>query len=409
MRSAGKFLFVVLLFASAVCGAASPVTPGHLQELEELLARNGLGSALVVLDARGRVRLSGTYRDEAQVSLAFSLAQSVVGVSWVSPVTPENIQVQAWEKKFGQALERFFSKPGPTAPSVDENPPGPIARRYALVVGIGSFRDGGITPLQFAAKDAHDVWSYLVSPSGGGFDKSDVILLTDEQATKANIEGGLDRIRSRAQADDLVFVYIGSHGTPPHIYGNVQIVTHDTQVRPRHAVWSTSLSDDRVGEFVRSVRAKRLIMVVDVCYSNGAYKKVAGFLPSGGKSLIADDEEASGMSRDQMAKRILGAKDLVLDDDAPTPGSRKPTSQAWGKVLVSASDSGEKSWESDRLRNSFFTYYFLEGMKKSADVKTAFEYARPRTTEAVRVEKDHIQRPQVVTDRKEWAIRVSGR
>jgi len=404
-------LFTAALLLLGVAGpATAQVSSEHVREVHTLFAHNGLSSAQVTIDARERLRLSGNYRDEEQVSLAFSLAQSVVGVRWVSPVTPENVKVQAWETKFGRSLERFFSKPAAAPPdNVEERAPGPITRKLALVVGIGSFRDKSVTPLEFAAKDAQDVYSYLISPAGGGFQKSDVMLMVDENATKSNIEAALDALRSRAEIDDLVFVYIGSHGTPPHIHGNVNVVTYDTQVRPRHAVWSTSLSDDRIGEFVRGIRSKRLIMVMDVCYSNGAYKKVAGFLPAGGKSLLADDDEASGLSRNQMARRILGAKDLVLDDESPAPRARAQTNQGWGKVLISASDAGEKSWESDRLRNSVFTYFFLDGMKKFGDIRPAFDYARPRTTEAVRLEKDHIQRPQVVTDRKDWAIQISRR
>lgn len=399
----------LLLVAGANPPAAAQVTSEHVRYIESLFAQNGLIAARVNLDPRSRIRLAGSYRDEEQVSLAFSLAQQVVGVRWVSPVTPENIQVQGWEKKFGSALERFFSKPSVTPASTEERTPGPIAKKYALVVGVGSYRDKRIPPLEFAAKDAQDVSAFLVSQTGGGFQKSDVVLLIDEQATKSSVETALDAIRSKAETDDLVFVYLGSHGTPPHIFGNVYVVTHDTEVEPRHAIWRNSLSDERIGEFVRGLRAKRLIMILDVCYSSGAYRQVAGFLPSGAKALVTDDDEASGISREQMGKRILGAKDLVLEDESPTPSARGKASLGWGKVLISASDAGERSWESQRLKNSFFTFYFLEGMKKYGDIKPAFEYARPKTVEAVRAEKDQSQRPQVVADRKDWAIRVTGR
>ena len=148
-------------------------------------------------------------------------------------------------------------------------------------------------------------------------------------------------------------------------------------------------------------------MVLDTCYSNGAYRKVDNFLPVGGKSLDSEDDEGFGNSRKILASRLLGAKDLFLDEKET--GGVRPTSGAasdgWGKVLISASDAGERSWESDSLRNSFFTYYFISGMSQTKDVKSAFEFAKPRVSDGVSKEKEQIQTPQVVSDQRDWAIR----
>src|SRR5919108_341027 len=90
---AGTALGCLILAAMAMAQVSmSPIQPGHLQRIQELLRANGLARAEVAVDNRGRVELQGAYENEREVDQAFSLAQTVVGVRWVSPVTPERIR-----------------------------------------------------------------------------------------------------------------------------------------------------------------------------------------------------------------------------------------------------------------------------------------------------------------------------
>ncbi len=401
--------------------ARSPVTPTHLGQIGQLFQQNGVRTGRPALDRHGRVELQGEYATDREVDLAFSLAQTVVGVRWVSPVTPQHVRVKDWEDCLSRMLAGepcgggVPSAPPATAPapSVEgERVPGPIASKYALVVGVGQFR-GPISPLQYANKDAYDVYSYLIDPAGGNFRRENVILLRDQFATREHVVRGLGEIQRRAQEDDLVFIYFSSHGTPPDKFGGVHVVTTDTEVNPRERVWETSLNENILRSFVQNVRTKRLVLVMDACYSNGAYRQIAGFLPPGGKSLEMGSDEGWGRSRRYMAERLLGAKDLTVVDAAPAAPAARPGG-GWGKVLISASDAGERSWESDELRNSVFTRYLIEGLRASGgSVKEAFEYARPRVRQQVKREKgaELEQNPQLTPNRKDWnmSIAMAGR
>jgi Caspase domain len=379
------------------------------------LRAHGLTRAEVALDTRGRVELQGAYENEREVDRAFSLAQTVVGVRWVSPVTPERIRVRAWMS----CLESLFAGRQCAAPTSGsaavegspDVPPGPPRDRYALIVGVGRFHDAGIQSLKYSAKDAADVYHYLVSPSGGNFPAATVVLLQDGSATRLAVVTALDRIKAKAGPDDLVFVYLSSHGTPPDKFGGVHLVTYDAVVKPREQVWQTSLSEDVLRSFIQGVHAKRLIIILDACYSNGAYARVPGFLPQGGKSLDSDAQEGYGQSRQYMAQRLLGMKDLVAEM-SPGPASPGAVRRGWGKVLISASDAGERSWESEALKNSIFTHYFLDGLVRNrGSVKAAFEYSRPLVRQHVQREKgyDTLQTPQVTPSRAEWDISVASR
>lgn len=430
MASRGRLprLLLALLFltiglaglpAHAGTGEPSPIGAIHVQRVNDSFRANGIQSGYVVQDRRGRLELQGLYANEREVDRAFSLAQTIVGVRWVSPVTPQNIKVKEWEECLSQMLAGGSCGPPAAAPSLPvgqpfpgtETAPGPIATKYAVVVGVGRFRNG-IQSLQYANKDAYDFYAYLVDPAGGNFRRENVILLRDEYATRENVTRGLDAIRQRAEADDFVLLFFSSHGTPPDKFGGVHLVTHDSDVRPREKIWETSVTEGIVREFVQEVRAKRMVVVLDACYSNGAYSRVAGFLPPGGKSLGVDAaEEGYGRSRQDMARRLFGAKDLIVEDDPGPPRPQAFQPGGWGKVLISASDAGERSWESDVLQNSVFTRYFIDGLRQNGGaVQNAFEYAKTRVPAQVRLEKgaDITQTPQITANRRDWNMTLAA-
>jgi hypothetical protein len=416
IRSARNNLLVLMAVAVLVLAAgatasaqSSPITDVYINEINNQFQRSSIRTGFVGLDQHGRVQLKGEYGDEQEVDRAFSIAQTVVGVKWVSPVTPENIKVKEWEKKLGG----LFSRAGVLKPSVRGDAPiGPIRNRYALVVGVGQFKNG-INPLQFSVKDARSFYDFLLGRAG--FPSNSVYFLADQTATRDNGVRYLSAIRNSAQEDDLVVVYMSSHGTPPDKFGGVYIVTYDTEVSPRERVWQTAVAETVLKDFVENLKARRLVMILDTCYSNGAYRQIPGFLPPGGKSLgIGNEDEGYGVSK-ETGKRLFGAKDIVLEDTPKPKGavSAKSLDQdGYGKVLISASSAGEKSWESDTLKQSVFTYYFVDGLNRTqGSVKGAFDYAKPLTSNRVRQEKgaEISQIPQAMATNQDWDMRFTPR
>jgi hypothetical protein len=376
----------------------------YIPKINKLFAENNISKGHVELDSHGRVQLKGQYEDENQVDLAFSLAQTQVGIKWVSPVTPENIKVKGWEKRFSNLFKRV--------PIIDKSIPSDIIKnKYALIVGIGKFKNLPTKKyLQYAVQDATDFYHFLTDPQRGAFPKNNVALLTDEQATRNNIIRELDKIREKATAHDLVCVYISSHGTPPNYAGRVLIVTYDTVVEPRHISWQTSIPSEILEKFIQEIPARRLIMIMDACYSNGAYKDIPGFLPSGGKSLgLGDEDEFYGISKDY-GKKLLGAKDIVIEEEIKPviqDKSLEAEPEGYGKVLISASNYNEKSWESETISNGYFTYFFVDGLERyNGSVQKAFYHAKPLVTQRVREEKQHEQNPQVMATERNWNINI---
>jgi hypothetical protein len=412
--------------SQSVSPQPSPVESSHISAINNLFNSKGISKGYVELDRFGRVILKGEYLNERQVDHAFALSQQIVGPKWVSPVTPENIKCEEWQKKIGL----LFLEASEDMPSGRRTQPGATIRnRYALVVGIGKFQYiSQKSFLKYTASDARDFYEYLINPQEGNFSSNNVILLTDSQATQGNINNALQKIKNKAAPDDMVCVYLSSHGTPPDKDGGVRVVAYDSIPEPVR-IWETSVS---LKEFIQGIKAERLVILSDACYSSGIYKDISGFLPSGGKSLgVSAGEESYGLSRDY-GKKLLGSKDLVVQDRASSgkamslqsrvspgkvvagqsktaSGSGRNSAEGWGKVLIAASGAEEKSWEGDSIKHSFFTFYFLDGLQKNhGSLQDSFNYASPLVTQRVREEKQGaIQRPQAMATTHNWNMPIA--
>lgn len=392
------FLLVLLLSAANVPPAypgqaSSPVTPSHLIMIESLFRDNRLDAAGVALDSKGRVLLKGEYQDNREVTLAFSLAQSVVGVKWTSPVTPENIKVREWARNLATLFPRKqpSSTPGAAARGAAGAP-----EKFALVVGVSKFKNdsSGKNSLKYAANDARRIDEYLVKQRG--YDKRNVTLLVNEKATRHNIEAAIDELSAKTKEGDEVFLYFSSHGAPVYD-GSLNVVTYDTVFKNHFTMSDSSFATKNLRQFIERPNSGTVIVVLDVCYSGAAFKGIEGFYHPGAKTIVFDDDN-QGFSRAAMAQTLLGAKDIRLEDEAVQAATGGNDSGA--KVIISASDAGERSWESDSIKASFFTHHFLQELRSGKDFRNAFERSKPRVTTEVRSEKKAEQHPQLISSVK---------
>jgi hypothetical protein len=416
---------VVKLGEEVACDNRKPAGEGAISEelCEEVNAlirkEGGIDGAKVGFDVqgKGRLQLAGRYKNEDEVERAFIIAQSVVGSQGVSPVTPGQIEVEEWQECLRNTFAGRRCKPVPEPYRLDKKPPGPIRDRYALIVGVGQFKndDSGQWQLRYAVEDAEAVYHYLSDPQLGNFPFSHITKLTDQQATRQAILNALADLEQRAQQDDLVVVYFSTHGTQPDMFDYVHIATYDIdllfrnkkELSPREvvlrqqALWDSSIPRQRLHDFFRKVQSKRVLMILDVCYSGDVFTPIPGFRPTGSEILAQREEHyATGLSAEQLVD-ILGAKDLMVVEDntdrtsshsTPTfqpldsitvniPKVSSDPAKSWGRVILSASDKDERSWEPDlssSTPNSYFTYYLLENLRQTdGQIQKSFLSAVP--------------------------------
>lgn len=82
---------------------------------------------------------------------------------------------------------------------------------YALVVGVGRYEDAGLK-LDFPAKDAVDFASALRQQEGGLYKSVTTKILTDAEATTANILRELEWLEGVTSRNDLAVVFLAGHG-----------------------------------------------------------------------------------------------------------------------------------------------------------------------------------------------------
>lgn len=253
--------------------------------------------------------------------------------------------------------------PAGRSPARPDPPLGPVRRKHALVVGVGSFQDSRIPTLRYAAKDARDFARALVEQSG--FAPGSVRLLVDQLATRAGILGQLQEMITGTGPDDLAVLYFSSHGSPRQeakgLGGIGYLVTYDTNL---DRLWLDALEYQSLSEKVSLVPARRIVTFLDSCYSGQVQ-------PPGAKQLFVE----AGID-EKTAQQFLSGE---------------------GTFLVTSSRADQRSWESDELKNSFFTYYIIEAMKAKplATLGETFDYFSSRVAQRVSQEKSAQQNPQI--------------
>jgi len=257
---------------------------------------------------------------------------------------------------------------GSAAPAPVPALPSFVRQKFALVIGIGTFRDAEIPKLKFAAKDARDFARVLTEPKYGNFPPENVTLLTDEKATRKAILNAVQQLIIQAKPEDLVVVYVSSHGSPSKqdkgLGGIGYIVTYDSSLQD---IWVDSIEYQDFADKTSLIPARRKVAFLDTCFSG----------------------QASGTG-----SKLLSIEGVGVDDR-----TAKMFLSGEGTFVITSSKADERSWESDSIKNSYFTYYLMDALKSSSDelptVKDVFQYLSSKVSTAVAKEKNQPQHPQM--------------
>jgi uncharacterized caspase-like protein/tetratricopeptide (TPR) repeat protein len=251
---------------------------------------------------------------------------------------------------------------------------------WAVVIGISRYKFGDqnvdgnqISNLKNAADDATEIYKFLRSPEGGSFPESNISLLVDEQATKANIEAAFNKLK-QSKPDDYFVVFIAAHG----VIWQEKGASGRTEEFPYFVLYDTdprtiSQSGMRMESFKRTVNslpAKKGLVISDTCHSAGV------MLDSGSRGLAVTQR----------------ANNEWLDALKEIPR---------GVGYLSAADQNESSLEKDELGHGVFTYCLLEAVRGNADFdadgKVTFEELRTYVRDEVPKMTNNRQHPQYAT------------
>lgn len=195
---------------------------------------------------------------------------------------------------------------------------------YAMIIGIGTYQDERLN-LKYTVNDAQGLYDILIDPNYGGVPAENIQLLLNKDATATNIKSAGRWLRQNASEEDTVIIYYSGHGAPEE--GDTYWVTYESDI---DNLYATALSNNDIADMLSRIRSKRLITLLDSCYSEATVNR-------------------TNRTRDITTK-------IPFDKFSGE-----------GRVTISASDGQEKSLELEEFQHGVFTYYLLEGLRGKAD------------------------------------------
>lgn len=230
--------------------------------------------------------------------------------------------------------------------------------RRALCVGINQFPFASVPQLSGCVNDAHamaDIFQSLI-----GFSPGDITLLTDQQATKANITGALRDMVNAARAGTVKYLAfsLASHGTQvPDFSGDEPdnkdeaFCTYDL-VADANGGWDLDhlIVDDELRDLFLTLPADVLLEVyLDTCHSGTGLREIS-------------------QRRSRYAPPPSPAAAQTLANCTPR-GLARSLSEAGSRhhILWSACRADQSSYDAafNGRPNGAFTYFWTRAMRAS--------------------------------------------
>ena len=253
-------------------------------------------------------------------------------VTWKVQLTPgkHHLAVQAdsaVSKAVSESVEVIVDATRGIKRVDKDKPPEPknLPSLYVLAVGVSAYP--GNLKLDYAHKDARVLTDTLQSVSKSLFEKVEVKLLTDKEATRRNILQGLTWLRKQATQRDIVIVMFAGHGDKDQD-GKLYLLPFD--VDPDDLL-STGVPGEQLKSVLQGLPC-RVLVFLDACHS-GAVDGISKRARAG----LTDDL----------------VRDLVTNE--------------YGVIVMCSATGKESALESASVEHGFFTLAIVEGLKGKAD------------------------------------------
>jgi tetratricopeptide (TPR) repeat protein len=258
------------------------------------------------------------------------------------------------------------------------------AKVWAVVVGISVYTKNTSLNLHYADADARLFHDFLHSVGGGSVPESQMAIIANENATAPAIRKAMKDTYSRAGSDDVVILYVASHGYTED--REFYFLTTEAEVGN---LKNTALSRENIGQALRGCKARKKMVFADACHSgNLGYIDLESTAPAN----IPDEPVTSAKSRSDRHKsksepqaRGIEEKTVKVSQTNAAPAISEQTAEQLeassklliemaqvneGHAIMTAATGGQKSLEDARWGGGHgaFTYFLTEGLKGKADI-----------------------------------------
>jgi ankyrin repeat protein len=206
---------------------------------------------------------------------------------------------------------------------------------YAVVVGISKYQDKNINKIDSATTDAEDFAKFLKDQKKV-FNEQHVRLLTDDEATKMEIDILLQSWLGKAKESDTIVIFLSGHGEPD-LHSSNAFYFLPWDVRPQYLA-QTAVRMSGFLNRVHEYKAKRVLLIADSCHSGGFLSEMSG-----------------PQAKSQGAKAVALTR-FMEEMDASS-----------GVAALFSSKPDQISWHLPPMRNSVFTHFLLKGLRGKAD------------------------------------------
>ena len=244
------------------------------------------------------------------------------------------------------------------AAAPDPAPSPSSAQTYGVFVGVGDY-DGRLGDLPYTADDPHRVLDGLVERAGMPADNA--VVLTDEEATLANVRAAFEAMRERVGPRDTFLFFFSGHGDR---------VEQPAGSRPERSdpdgldetieLVDGALRDNELNDLLDGIDSDLMLVVLDSCFSGGFSKDVISV--PGRIGFFSSEEDVTSLVANKFAAGgylSLFFAEALGDGGADEDGDREITSRELRGYLHGRYRSPQEKSGDDYIRALDFTQQHL--------------------------------------------------
>ena len=194
---------------------------------------------------------------------------------------------------------------------------------YAILVGVADYKNFSTYSgdLRYTVNDVNKFYDFLKSKNGGSVPAANMIVLTDANASKANILAKAKLLFSKAKSNDRVIFYFSGHGD------RGCFLPYDADHNGNNMLYFNEIK-----AIFRCAKCNTKLLFADACFSGSMKKKI-----SKNPELL-----------NKMEKSVKTSSNMNI-------------------AVMMSCQGDETSLELPELRQGLFTYYLIQGLGGKAN------------------------------------------
>ncbi|MBI3407574.1 MAG: caspase family protein [Planctomycetes bacterium] len=182
---------------------------------------------------------------------------------------------------------------------------------YLISVGVSQYQhrvfENGV---RFASKDAQDLAALFQLQEGKLFERVHSKVLTDAEATRANIEGAFGWLKTKAVSDSYVVVFFAGHGGPDSL-GQFTYLPHDAHP----LLHSSRMSGAFLQQTLEKIAGRRLL-ILDTCHAGAVSLSTDSYVTLAGCKAQEKSGELASIRNGFFTSLLIEALQGKADADA---------------------------------------------------------------------------------------------